>query len=105
MIVVCIAFIWLHVCAGKWHGAPVAVKVMRLPLRVQQHADGVQPTPVMPVGRHIAHPNLVSYSHPLISSSPDQGGAFWLSFKNSTISVGRTLKCCVPEQACGHKKS
>ncbi|BDA42900.1 probable nuclear receptor-binding protein at C-terminar half [Coccomyxa sp. Obi] len=53
---------------GKWHGAPVAVKVMRLPLRVQQHPDGAQqhpdgaqPTPVWPAGRHIAHPNLVEF--------------------------------------------
>ena len=67
--------ILLHVCTGKWHGAPVAVKVMRLPLRVQEHADGVQPTPVWPVGHHIAHPNLVSDSDPLILSSADQGGA------------------------------
>ncbi|CAL8467460.1 g6998 [Coccomyxa elongata] len=46
---------------GKWHGAPVVVKVMRLPLKVQQHADGAQRTPVWPAGRHIAHPNLVEF--------------------------------------------
>ena len=49
---------------GKWLGAPVAVKVVRLPLRVQEHADGTQPTPVSPICRHVAHPNLVSHHLP-----------------------------------------
>ncbi len=51
-------------CPGKWQGAPVAVKVVRLPLKVQQHADGVQPTPVSPMCRLVAHPNLVSHPAP-----------------------------------------
>ncbi|KAK9909761.1 hypothetical protein WJX75_007080 [Coccomyxa subellipsoidea] len=44
---------------GKWHGAPVAVKVVRLPLRVRQHSDGAQPKSVSPISHYVAHPNLV----------------------------------------------
>lgn len=47
--------------SGKWEGAHVAVKVARVPIKVQQHAEGVQPTPVTPYCCQVAHPNLVSW--------------------------------------------
>ena len=55
-------------CSGKWHGAPVAVKVVRLPLRVRQHSDGAQPKSVSPISHYVAHPNLVSHRLCLIDA-------------------------------------